>query len=581
MILKPVQEYFRNEETPASLALAVFIGIGTGFGAIGFRMLIEFFRKFFFGGGSNVLGFMGGYYVLLVPAAGGLIVGPLVYFFAREAKGHGVPEVMAAVALKNGVIRPRVVLVKALASAVCMGSGGSVGREGPIVQIGSAIGSTVGQICRVPVSKLRAYVACGAAGGIAATFNAPIGGVLFALEVILGEFSGGHLVLVIISAVSASVISHIFLGNAPAFSVPAYPLNNPWELFFYALLGIVAGGFAVIYIKTLYWFEDLFDAIKSVPEYFKPVIGGLLVGLIGLFFPHVFGVGYESIEKSITGQMVISLTAALIVMKLLATSITIGSGGSGGVFAPGLFMGSMLGATFGMVLHRLAPAVASTPAAYALVGMGAVFAGSAQAPITAILILFEMSSDYHIILPLMITCIISAVVARSIYSDNIYTVKLVRRGLDLESARSKDLFRRIPVRAAMAGKLEVVPYWLTVEKAYSMIENSPHQGFPVTDGDNTILGVITRYDLYSAINGGRSADPVQEVCSGELILALPDEPLSVASRKLARNNIGRLPVVESLETKKLVGMLTRTDIISAYNSSLKPGGADSGGPAQN
>lgn len=285
---RQIRELHRPRETLIDLILALFIGIGTGFGAIGFRLLIGFFQHFYFTDGQKVLGFLGGYYVILVPMLGGLVVGPLTYFLAREAKRHGVPEVMAAVAFKGGVIRPRVVIVKALASVICIGSGGSVGREGPIVQIGSAIGSTIGQLCRVNTRRLKIFVACGAAGGIAATFNAPIGGVLFALEVILGEFSGGHLILMVVSSVLAAVISRIYLGDVPAFAVPAYPLHSPLELLLYAGLGVVCGIFGVVYTRVLYKCEDIFESIRPLPAYLKPVAGGLLVGVAGYFFPPRF-----------------------------------------------------------------------------------------------------------------------------------------------------------------------------------------------------------------------------------------------------------------------------------------------------
>ena len=284
-----IQELFLSKDTLINLILAVVIGIATGFGAIGFRWLIETFKHLFFTEGQQALSFLGGYYVVIIPAIGGLLVGLLVYYAAREAKGHGVPEVMAAVAFKGGVIRPRVVLVKSFASAICIGSGGSVGREGPIVQIGSAIGSTIGQLSRIDSRRLKAFVACGAAGGIAATFNAPIGGVLFALEVILGKFSGVHLILVIISVLLSAVVSRVFLGDVPAFIVPAYPLHSPWELILYAGMGVISGIFAVLYIRTLYKFEDIFNAIRVIPEYLKPVLGGLLVGCIGYFYPIFLG----------------------------------------------------------------------------------------------------------------------------------------------------------------------------------------------------------------------------------------------------------------------------------------------------
>ncbi len=562
-----IQDFFRSRETSINLILGVIVGIGTGFGAIGFRWLIGFFKQFFFDGGSQALGFLGGYYVIFIPALGGLVVGSLVYFFAREAKGHGVPEVMAAVAFKGGIIRPRVVVAKALASAVCIGSGGSVGREGPIVQIGSAIGSVIGQVFKVNTRRIKTFVACGTAGGIAATFNAPIGGVLFALEIILGQFSGSHLISVIVSAVMAASISRVFLGDVPAFVVPAYPLHNLWELLLYAALGISCGIFAMIYIRTLYKFEDLFDAVKAVPEYLKPVLGGLIIGAIGFFYPQIFGVGYETIELALTGKLILSMTALLVLLKLLATSVTIGSGGSGGVFAPGLYMGAMLGATLGTFFNYLWPDIAVVPAAYALVGMGAVFAGSAQAPITAIIMLFEMSNDYRIILPLMIACIISAVVTRGLYPANIYTVKLIRRGLDIDAARYPDVFKNITVSEAMTRNVQSIPAGLTVAEAYRQVQDSPHRGFPVVDEKGRLAAIITSYELVAAQQKCKEL-PVSAVASTDLIVITPDEPLSTAALNLSRYNIGRLPVVEPGNPGKMVGLLSRTDIIEAYSKLL-------------
>ena len=563
-----IQELFLSKDTLINLILAVVIGIATGFGAIGFRWLIETFKHLFFTEGQQALSFLGGYYVVITPAIGGLLVGLLVYYAAREAKGHGVPEVMAAVAFKGGVIRPRVVLVKSFASAICIGSGGSVGREGPIVQIGSAIGSTIGQLSRIDSRRLKAFVACGAAGGIAATFNAPIGGVLFALEVILGKFSGGHLILVIISGVLSAVVSRVFLGDVPAFIVPAYPLHSPWELILYAGMGVISGIFAVLYIRTLYKFEDIFNAIRVIPEYLKPVLGGLLVGCIGYFYPHIFGVGYESIELALTGKLTLSLVALLVFLKLLATSITIGSGGSGGVFAPGLFMGAMLGATLGMIFNQFWPDIAPIPAAYALVGMGAVFAGSAQAPMTAFIMLFEMSNDYHIILPLMITCIISAAVARGLYPGSIYTVKLIRRGLDIEAARYPDVFREIPVSEAMTENVVAISASLSVNQAYRQVQDSQHRGFPIVDGSGGLVGIVTSYELVSSQQRSGSL-PVTAIATTDLIVTTPDEPLSLAAMKLSRYGIGRLPVVEPGQPKKMVGLLSRTDIIEAYSKVIR------------
>ena len=298
-------------------------------------------------------------------------MGPLIYFFAREAKGHGVPEVMAAVALRGGVIRKRVVSVKALASAISIGSGGSVGREGPIVQIGSALGSTFGQWLKLPAAQLRTVVGCGAAAGVSATFNAPIAGALFAAEVVVGNFAVAQLSPIVISSVVATVVSRFFLGNHPAFPVPDYQLVSPLELIPYMITGIVAGFVALAFMLSLYKAEDLFDE-TPIPEWGRAAVGGLMVGAIGIFLPNVYGVGYSTISAALTSELSAGLLFTLILVKIAATSITIGSGGSGGVFAPSLFLGAMTGGFCGTIIHQWFPDATATSGAYALVTMGAV-----------------------------------------------------------------------------------------------------------------------------------------------------------------------------------------------------------------
>lgn len=562
------------------VALALIIGICTGLSAVLFRKMITIINSGMFRHGEQMLSCMGSYYIILLPMVGGLIVGPLTYFLSRESKGPGIGEVIAAVAVRGGHIRPRVVPIKILASAICIGSGGSAGRVGPIVQIGAAIGSTVGQLTKVPTSKMRALVACGAAGGIAATFNAPIGGVIFALEVILGNFAGAHLMMVIISSVTAAVIGIIFFGTAPAFIVPAYTIYHPTELLFYILLGFACGIFAVFYTYVYYKTADIFNMLKFMPGYLKPALGGLLVGLIGVFLPPIlgvdfdgittgiFGVGFEGIEMAITGKLVLSTMLALLVIKLIATSLTIGSGSSGGVFAPGLFMGAMLGSSFGYVMNFLFPQIAPIPAAYALVGMGGLIAGIAHAPITAIIMLFEMSNDYHIILPVMITCILSSVVSKTIYKYNIYVVKLVRRGLDIDAAMRPDILKNVLVKDMMTSKIETIPCYFTIKEAWELVQGSPHRGFPVITREGLICGIVTIKELAKAITGDDTSKLVNQIATHHLVTVIPYEPISAAVKRMDTYNIGRLPVVDPDNAEKIVGLLSRTDIISAYTAGL-------------
>ena len=429
-----------SEHTTMTI-LAVIVGLAGGFGAIGFRYLIEFFQSISYGSVGNLIDAVQSipwYFRIGIPAAGGLLVGPLVYFFAREAKGHGVPEVMEAVALRSGVIRKRVVFIKSLASAICIGTGGSVGREGPIVQIGSAIGSTIGQELKVSADRIRTLVGCGAAAGIAATFNAPIAGSMFALEIVLGDFGLATFSPIVISSVAATAVSRYFLGDAPAFIVPAYELISAWELPLYVILGLFCALVGVTFTKVLYRLEDMFDGLKF-PEYLKAVLGGLTLGAMALVFPHLLGVGYEAIDLALIHKLSWWLMFLLVLCKILATSITIGSGGSGGIFAPSLFMGAMAGGFFGTGVHAIFPGMTASPGAYSIVGMGAVVSATTHGPLSAILILFELTGDYKIILPLMIACIIGSLASGQLFKESIYTLKLARRGVNIRAGKEVNL----------------------------------------------------------------------------------------------------------------------------------------------
>ncbi len=556
-------------EMTVLLVTALVVGVGSGFGAVIFRWLINGFTTLAFDGGRVALGFLGRYYVILVPAIGGLVVGPLIYFFAREAKGHGVPEVMEAVALRGGRIRPIVVVVKALASSICIGTGGSVGREGPIVQIGSALGSTVGQWLKMSDARIRNLVACGAAGGIAATFNAPIAGVIFALEVILGEFGVVHFSTVVVASVTASVISRIFLGDVPAFLVPPYSLVSAWELLLYAVMGVLAAPLAILFIRLLYGLEDLFDSVTVIPEYTKPAIGGLMLGAIGLFFPQIFGVGYETIEAALQNELVLGMLATLLIVKVVATSLTLGSGGSGGVFAPSLFMGAMLGGAFGTVVHAWFPNATAVPGAYALVGMAAFFGAAARAPITAILILFEMTGDYRIILPLMLATVIATLLAERLHRESIYTMKLVRRGIRLERSYGVDVMQGVTVGEVMTQNPDVVHTDMTLEELADAFTRTRHHGFPVLDEAGRFVGVVTIQDLERAI-AQKPVDTrtVAEIMNRNVITAYPHDPLWKALRRMSEMDVGRIPVVDPQDPTRLVGVLRRRDVIRAYRRAI-------------
>jgi CIC family chloride channel protein len=560
-----------NEHTIMAV-LGVIVGLAAGFGAVGFRYLINFFQTLAYGGENDLLELvinLPWYYRVAVPVIGGLIVGPLVYFFAREAKGHGVPEVMEAVALKGGVIRKRVVVVKSLASAISISTGGSVGREGPIVQIGSAIGSVLGQFMKVSADRMRTLVGCGAAAGIAATFNAPIAGSMFALEVILGDFGLATFSPIVISSVVATAVSRAFLGDIPAFIVPAYELVSAWELPMYLILGIFCAAVGVTFTKTLYRIEDLFDGIKF-PEYLKGIIGGLILGVASLVFPQILGVGYGAIDMALMQQMAWWLLLVLVVAKILATSVTIGSGGSGGIFAPSLFLGAMAGGFFGFVVHQLFPNITASPGAYSIVGMGAVVSATTHGPLTAILILFEMTGEYKIILPLMLACIIAAIAGGQLMRDSIYTLKLARRGIDIKGGKEVNVLKSLFVKDVMNSNVETMPEALPLGKMAQRISKSKFNSFPVLDDQNQLIGILSFNDYNEAIFDENLKDLVvaKDLASTDLVTISLDDNLWTALEKISSKDFAVLPVVSAQAPNKLEGVVSRRDIIGAYNKAV-------------
>jgi CIC family chloride channel protein len=560
-----------NEHTVMAI-LAVIVGMAAGLGAVGFRHLINFFQTIAYGSPDELLEVVKTLpwgYKLGIPAAGGLLVGPLVYFFAREAKGHGVPEVMESVALRGGVIRKRVVFVKTVASAISIGTGGSVGREGPIVQIGSAIGSTIGQAIHASPDRMRALVGCGAAAGIAATFNAPIAGSMFALEVILGDFGLATFSPIVISSVVATAVSRAFLGDTPAFIVPDYQLVSAWEFPIYLMLGLFCAAVGVTFTKTLYRFEDLFDSFKF-PEYLKPIIGGLILGVSGLFVPEILGVGYGAMDLALGQQLAWWLMLLLVAAKLLATSITIGSGGSGGVFAPSLYMGAMAGGFFGMIVHYLFPNVTASPGAYSIVGMGAVVSATTHGPLAAILILFEMTGSYEIILPLMFSCIIATIASGQLMKESIYTLKLIRRGVDIREGKEVNVLKSMQVKDVMSHQVETISEDWSLEKVSDKISKSKYNSFPMLNADNKLSGILSFNDYSEAIfdEDLKYIVVAKDLASTDVVTVSTTDDLYTALGKISRYDYSTLPVVSPSNSKQLVGIVSRRDAIGAYEKAV-------------
>jgi len=557
------------------IIIAIIIGVLGGFAGVGIRAMIKGISEISFPGPGTVLdNIMSNpwYIVLLAPVVGGIIVGPIIYFFAPEAKGHGVPEVMQAILLKGGAIRARVAFIKAIASAISIGSGGSVGREGPIIQIGSSLGSMVGQFTRVPPKRLKTLVGCGAAAGIAAAFNAPIAGALFAVEIILMDFAVAQFSPIVISSVMATVISRMFEGDFAAFVVPKYQLASPYEIIFYFVLGGLCGLASFAFIKSLYFTEDFFDNKFNFPEWLKPAVGGLGVGIIGLFFPYVMGVGYDTINAALYGKMVWELALALVFLKIIATSITLGSGGSGGIFAPSLFMGAMVGYFFGYLVHSVFPETTATPGAYALVAMGGLVAGTTRAPITAIIIVFELTNDYKIILPLMVTCIISTILSSRFSRESIYTLKLVLKNIGIKEGVETNVLESIYVKDVYNEKFSSINVLENFSKLVKNVLRAKDSDFPVIDAEGKIRGMLCLNDIKDYLYEKDSLQNLLiagDIANQNFETITPSENCRVALDKMKALQYSGLPVVEENDSQKVIGMIWRKDIQDAYDVEIE------------
>jgi CIC family chloride channel protein len=535
------------------IVMALVVGVGSGLGAAAFRELIYLFTYLFTGrqtfgqqghAASLHVPFLGVWFVLVVPVIAGLLYGPLIQRFAREARGHGVPEVMLAVAENGGRIRPPVTIVKALASAICIGGGGSVGREGPIVQIGSALASSLGQLVRMSEGRLRVIVACGAAGGISATFNAPLTGLFFGFEIVLKEFSLDALAATILSAVTADVISRAFFGGAPFFAGVPHDLSvtNDFTYLLIALLGVTAGLIGVGFQKTLYKGQDAADALWGKrPEWLRPVAGGLLLGLVLLALPQMYGVGYPVMDRVLANHELLWFVVILMVGKIFAASLTLWIGGSGGVFAPSLFTGAAAGTAFGIIVHHLFGSAVGPPALYGVVAMGGVFAAAAQAPLTAIASVAEMTGNFTLTLPIMLACGIAAQLAKRIAYGSIYTTKLLRRGIDIERPKAIGALQALSVEDVMQplGKLDGQPRLFGAE--------ATHKRPAVQESE-----------------WERLVGPVTLTRRPQVLFA--EEDLEQARRQLVLYGRDGLPVLT--HDGQLRGWLTRADVLRALATKL-------------
>ena len=526
--------------------------------------------------------------IIFIPALGGLIAGLIIEYWSKDAKGAGVPMVMEAVAVKKSRLSAKKAIAKCFASATCIGTGMSLGRVGPMIVISSTIGSEIGQRTGKTVEETRTMVGCGAASAITAAFNAPLGGVLFAIELILAELKTRSFIPIVVAAVIATTVGRSLTGDVAAFdSIPHYTLNSPVEYPFYIVLGIIIGFAAAIFIKLMNFVEINIEKFDYIPVPLRTALGGLCVGLIALSFPHVLGNGFDvtsdliSLDTDESNNLIIGdsfpgdtniassigslliFILSIMALKIIATSVSIGSGGSGGIFTPSLFIGAAIGAGLGLVLYSYE--IVGHPGAFALVGMAAFVASTTRATLTAIVLLFEMTATYEIILPLMLSCVVADAVCYVLSEHSFYTSKLAKRGINIDLGAGQDLMRMISVEEAMSKDVMTIKPESPLELALQIIEDTGHMALPVVDDNKELYGIITWSDLHDAAEKHERHLTVADYCTTDLITITPEDSLTTALDSLGYKEISHLPVVNKNNTKKIIGIITKGDLIKAYN----------------
>ena len=568
---------WRPSEPSLLLTLAIGVGIATGLGVWLFDEGITFFRNTFQDGLLRGIASVAGPWVVLgivpVLALAGLIVGWLLERFVGEERHHGVAGIMASTALTGGRLPYRQLPIKALLASFSLGAGASVGPEDPSAQIGANLGSMLGQWLRLSDEHLRLLVGAGAAGGIAAVFHAPIAGVFFALEVILSDFSSGTFGVVVLTAVIASVTVQAVSTSGPELGISSYSLGGLQEIPFYVLLGVLLAPVSALFIRALYWQQDVWHHLK-LSRPIKTMCAGALVGVLAILLPQIMGTGRETLNAMLDARHVeftISLLLVLALAKMLATTVSLGGGFVGGMFAPSLFVGAALGRAFGQILIVAFPgALTADPAAFAIAGMAAVMAGVIRAPITAAILLFELTDDYQLILPILLTTAICVLLVERLAPDGIYHLGLARHGIRLRQGQDISLLQTVTVGEVMQTKPHTVPSSLPVNSLAAEFNKESTHGLPVIDDNGLLYGIVTLEDWTRARESGKEIQQtVAEICTRDLFTVTPETRVSEALKIIGIHQLGRLPVVEANHFHKLVGLLRRRDIVQAYTLAIQ------------
>src|SRR5271166_4922905 len=555
----------QEREDQVFLVLALVIGALTGLTVVAFILLTEREGlRLYPEGGSP-------WRRVLLPVGGSLGIGYLLFRYFPNARGSGVPQTKAALFAREGRITLRTVLGKFFCTSATLASGIPLGREGPSVQVGAGIASVIGRRLGLRPEKVKALLPVGAAAAIAAAFNTPIAAVLFALEEIVGDLHAPVLGSVVLASATSWMVLRLLLGNNPLFKVPQYQLVNPLEFGVYAVLGVAGGLVSVAFTKLLLGMRERFLHLPQNTVWFQPVAGGLLVGLMGLFVPQVLGVGYGYVGDVLNGRMALNLMVLLLVLKLFAVTTSYASGNAGGIFGPSLFIGAMLGGTLGSFAHHILPAYTATAGAYALVGMGAVFAGIVRAPMTSVLMIFEMTQDYAVIVPLMIANLVSLFISSRLQPQPIYEALAVQDGIHLPTAETRHRHRERQVTRVMHPATEWLPAEITVEAALEQVRSSEFRTWLVAD-PRGVIGVVSRLTLEHEFAEG-AAKQLGEIVSGLVFPHVhPDQGIDLALERMGANQIEVLPVVSRADVHKLEGIVTLHDVLDSYGVNM-PGRA--------
>jgi chloride channel protein, CIC family len=551
-------DFWKRREDQIFLVLTLVIGALVGLTVVAFIVLTEHVGARIYPPGGAA------WHRVLAPVVGSLSMGYLLFKYFPDARGSGVPQTKAALYARGGRISLGTVFGKFFCTSATLASGIPLGREGPSVQVGAGLASVLGRALGLSPAKVKALVPVGAAAAVAAAFNTPLAAVLFALEEVVGDLHAPVLGSVVLASATSWAMLRLLLGNDPLFKVPQYQLVSPWEFGVYAVLGVLGGLVSAAFTKLLVGMRERFLRLPRKTVWFQPLAGGLLVGVMGWFVPQTLGVGYTYVGAALNGGMAVKLMVLLLVLKFFAVTTSYASGNAGGIFGPALFLGAMLGGIVGTVAHHLAPAHVAAPGVYALVGMGTAFAGIVRAPMTSVVMIFETTRDYAIIVPLMISNLVSLFISSRLQREPIYEVLARQDGIHLPGPESRSVEGQRRVISAMRPATEVLSDDMTVEAAMEKVRASAFHSWPVID-DAGVVGVFSLSALRSAWGDGGASRKLKEfVDAREFPHLHPDHPLSVALERMGTTHLDALPVVSRADVRKLEGVVTVQDVLSFY-----------------